>query len=49
VLSQILTLYTTPVIYLWFDRIAQRFGKGRKSEIAVEQETELSPEVATAK
>ena len=25
--SQVLTLYTTPVIYLWFDRLAQRFGK----------------------
>jgi multidrug efflux pump len=26
-LSQVLTLYTTPVIYIFFDRIAQRFGK----------------------
>ena len=25
ILSQALTLYTTPVIYLWFDRLAQRF------------------------
>ncbi|HUI45361.1 MAG TPA: MdtB/MuxB family multidrug efflux RND transporter permease subunit [Nitrospirota bacterium] len=24
VISQVLTLYTTPVIYLWFDRLAQR-------------------------
>jgi len=24
--SQLLTLYTTPVIHLWFDRVAQRFG-----------------------
>ena len=24
--SQLLTLYTTPVIYLWFDRLARRFG-----------------------
>jgi multidrug efflux pump len=27
VLSQILTLYTTPVIYLALDRISRRFGK----------------------
>ena len=26
-LSQLLTLYTTPVVYLWFDRLAQRFAK----------------------
>jgi Cu/Ag efflux pump CusA len=25
--SQMLTLYTTPVIYLWFDRLAHRFSK----------------------
>ena len=24
--SQLLTLYTTPVVYLWFDRLAQRFA-----------------------
>jgi multidrug efflux pump len=29
-LSQVLTLYTTPVIYIFFDRIAQRFS--RRSE-----------------
>ncbi len=27
VLSQLLTLYTTPVIYLWFDRLARRLSK----------------------
>jgi multidrug efflux pump len=27
IFSQVLTLYTTPVIYLWFDRLAQFFGK----------------------
>jgi multidrug efflux pump len=26
ILSQLLTLYTTPVIYLWFDRLARRFS-----------------------
>jgi multidrug efflux pump len=28
-LSQLLTLYTTPVVYLWFDRLAQKFGRYR--------------------
>ena len=27
--SQLLTLYTTPVVYLWFDRLAQRFSRYR--------------------
>jgi Cu/Ag efflux pump CusA len=27
ILSQALTLYTTPVIYLWFDRLAKRLGR----------------------
>jgi len=27
--SQVLTLYTTPVVYLWFDRLAQRFSRYR--------------------
>ena len=29
-LSQLLTLYTTPVIYLWFDRLARRFSRNRE-------------------
>jgi multidrug efflux pump len=33
-LSQILTLYTTPVIYIFFDRLAQRFSKKSKTEEA---------------
>jgi len=28
-LSQLLTLYTTPVVYLWFDRLARRFARYR--------------------
>jgi multidrug efflux pump len=30
-LSQLLTLYTTPVIYLWFDRLARRFSGERET------------------
>jgi multidrug efflux pump len=40
-LSQLLTLYTTPVVYLWFDRMAQRFSRyriGNRMEEAVEVE-----------
>jgi multidrug efflux pump len=32
ILSQILTLYTTPVIYLFFDRLAVRFSGRRSSQ-----------------
>jgi multidrug efflux pump len=32
ILSQILTFYTTPVIYIFFDRLAQRFRHGRREE-----------------
>jgi multidrug efflux pump len=32
IFSQALTLYTTPVIYLWFDRLARRFGGSRQEE-----------------
>jgi len=30
IFSQLLTLYTTPVVYLWFDRLAKRF---RRTEV----------------
>jgi multidrug efflux pump len=33
-ISQLLTLYTTPVIYIWFDRLARRFSrKGKRAEV----------------
>lgn len=31
-LSQLLTLYTTPVIYLWFDRLARKFSRKRERQ-----------------
>ncbi|MGA2582906.1 MAG: multidrug efflux RND transporter permease subunit [Tepidisphaeraceae bacterium] len=37
IFSQVLTLYTTPVIYLWFDRISQRLTRHRHVE-------DMSPE-----
>ena len=30
--SQLITLYTTPVIYIWFDNLARRFGRRRAQE-----------------
>ncbi|MGH9665780.1 MAG: efflux RND transporter permease subunit, partial [Bryobacteraceae bacterium] len=38
IFSQVLTLYTTPVIYLWFDRLAVRFGSARSRESGPEPE-----------
>ena len=35
-LSQVLTLFTSPVIYLAFDRLAQRFGRGRPGRAPAE-------------
>jgi len=34
--SQLLTLYTTPVVYLWFDRLARRFGHLRIGNVIEE-------------
>ncbi len=36
--SQVLTLFTTPVVYLWFDRLAKRFSRCRVGN-AIEPET----------
>jgi multidrug efflux pump len=35
--SQVLTLFTTPVIYLYFDRLGRRWGRKPQSVEAVEQ------------
>ncbi len=35
IFSQVLTLYTTPVIYLWFDRLARRFSKKHDAQDSV--------------
>ena len=31
--SQALTLYTTPAIYIFFDRVAVRFSRARKKSV----------------
>jgi len=36
ILSQLLTLYTTPVIYLWFDRLALRFSKQHRGNAGLQ-------------
>jgi multidrug efflux pump len=41
--SQVLTLYTTPVIYIFFDRLAQRFSRSRAGEVDSEA---LSPDAS---
>ena len=38
IFSQVLTLFTTPVIYLWFDRLALSFRRRRAGMIADEAE-----------
>jgi len=43
IFSQILTLYTTPVIYLAFDRLAQRRGKRRGAEREIESPDAVAP------
>ena len=35
--SQVLTLFTTPVIYLYFDRLGRRWGRTPEAVEAVEQ------------
>jgi multidrug efflux pump len=43
-LSQLLTLYTTPVIYLYFDRLSQRFGRRPSHGMARPDEAPLVAE-----
>jgi multidrug efflux pump len=38
ILSQLLTLYTTPVIYLYFDRLGRRLSRGRAAAPGAEPE-----------
>jgi multidrug efflux pump len=40
ILSQALTLYTTPVIYIFFDHLAQRFSRSSKTSPAPPPEPE---------
>jgi multidrug efflux pump len=39
--SQLLTLFTTPVVYLWFDRLARRFSRYRIGNV-IEPEAEAA-------
>ena len=43
IFSQVLTLFTTPVIYLWFDRLAIRFRRRRSGMLAEGEEAEERP------
>ncbi len=39
IVSQALTLYTTPVIYIYFDRLAQRLSRSRRASMQVTEHT----------
>jgi multidrug efflux pump len=40
-LSQVLTLYTTPVVYIFFDRLGQRLGSRKSSLVTLDAEGQL--------
>jgi multidrug efflux pump len=48
ILSQLLTLYTTPVIYLFFDRLSRRFSHARERKPAPEAGPAGRPEPSPA-
>jgi multidrug efflux pump len=48
-LSQILTLYTTPVIYIFFDRIGQKLSGRRPSDDAAQHAGDSMPPPAEAR
>jgi multidrug efflux pump len=37
IVSQILTLFTTPVVYLFFDRIARKYRRAKRTSRSVQQ------------
>jgi multidrug efflux pump len=43
IVSQILTLYTTPVVYLAFDRLAKRLGERRSAPLSPQEALGPSP------
>jgi Cu/Ag efflux pump CusA len=45
-LSQFLTLYTTPVIYLYLDRVAARMRRWRVSNASADDAETAEPETA---
>jgi hydrophobic/amphiphilic exporter-1 (mainly G- bacteria), HAE1 family len=47
ILSQALTLFTTPVVYLYLDRVNERIGRRRKTKVADDRADPAPSEPAT--